>query len=192
MQIARDGIASIDRPLLAIWLGIPFRLSPNPFQTPVRSGCPSAVRGVAPDGFGGAFVVRRGCEDSCAIITAERRHSAAVATANRLSEARRIRTFLCVGAGFRRTRVFSVAVRIGRELELAAVGHLQLLKKTAVRSIPRGQRDDGDFVARLQPSTIGARLIPRARSWAAAAISNAHLMILPSASLTLTVSTNAG
>src|ERR1700682_6073940 len=64
-------------PALAIWFGTPIRLSPNPFQTPLRSGCPSGVRGVVPDGTNGALVVRDICENCRAITAAGSKHSAA-------------------------------------------------------------------------------------------------------------------
>src|SRR5690348_5015366 len=65
---------SMEMPSFAIWLGTPSRLSPRPFQTPVRSGCPSAVRGVFPEGLGGALVVRCVCENSCAPSVNGNRH----------------------------------------------------------------------------------------------------------------------
>src|SRR6267143_1906333 len=65
---------------LAIWFGTPSRLSPRPFHTPVKSGCPSAVRGVVPDGFGGALLVRGIWENSWAKTAAGSRHSTAAAT----------------------------------------------------------------------------------------------------------------
>src|SRR2546426_4027764 len=83
---------SIARPLLAIWFGTPSRLSPRPFHTPVKSGCPSAVRGVVPDGFGGALPVRGICENSCAGTAAGRRQSAAAAATILLYPDKRIRT----------------------------------------------------------------------------------------------------
>src|SRR6266851_3107877 len=85
---------SMETPSLAIWLGTPSKLSPRPFHTPVRSGCPSGVRGVTPDGFGGALLVRGTCENSWARIAAGRRHKPATAAMILGYPDKRIQTFL--------------------------------------------------------------------------------------------------
>jgi hypothetical protein len=68
---------STEMPSFAIWFGTPSRLSPKPFHTPVRSGWPSGVRGVVPDGLGGALVVRFIWPNSWATTAHGAKHSTA-------------------------------------------------------------------------------------------------------------------
>src|SRR6266850_1640546 len=99
-------------PLLAIWFGTPFRLSP------------------------------------CARSAAPARQIAAAVAMNRLLT-RMVPSRL---AAVRCRRVW----RIREKLEVAAVGHLQLLREATVGAITRGQRNHRQLVARLQPAAIGA------------------------------------
>src|SRR5882762_2401347 len=139
---------SMEMPLLASWFGTPFRLSPSPFHTPVKSGWPSAVRGVVPAGFGGALTVRGPRWASCAMSAAETRHNAAAAPIILLERIRPLSVHL---PGWRRR-----VGRVGQELEVAAVGHLQFLREAAVRAVAGSERDDGQLVTRLQPAPVGA------------------------------------
>src|SRR5689334_21416658 len=64
---------------------------------------------------------------------------------------------LAVAAQVRRlvTVARDVAVRIIVELEIAAIAHLHFPDNSVRRAIPRGLRDDRDFVSRLYSAPVG-------------------------------------
>src|ERR1051326_2646074 len=105
---------SMERPLFAIWFGTPSKLSPNPFHTPLRSGCPSGVRGVTPEGLGGALVLRLVGWYPWGVTTAGNSDSTPTVTMILMQADKRIYT----------PSGRSLTVGIGAELEHAAIGDL--------------------------------------------------------------------
>ena len=107
------------------------------------------MRGVVPDGFGGALSVR-GPRGPPARAPRPRRGTDAAAVA--MIRLLTTHTTLSSVTGRWRRGVG----RVGQELEDAAVGHLQFLREAAVRAVARRQRDHRQRVARLQAAPVGA------------------------------------